>query len=396
MADQYPCQQIILFDDQKRGKFLPLVYTKPVGLLRMGMWTMAERWQRVTQCDIFFETQAYLQELFPPLDLAVPKINARLVPTSAVLAAFAQLKPGEKLVFQNESLMVWPDVKGQTIERKWSGEQPIMLEQITDLFTKNDAILRLDFDLSDKNGQGEIQHTTVIGPDDQLFIHPLAKVLGATINVSTGPVYIDADAEVMEGATIRGPFYLGQHAQVKMGAKIYGATTIGPECKCGGEISNSVFQGFSNKGHDGFIGNALIGEWCNLGADTNSSNLKNNYSAVSIYQYDVEDYVDTGLTFCGLIMGDHSKCGINTMFNTGTVVGLGANIFGGDFPEKHIPSFSWGGSAGWQEYDLQKMLQTAERVFARRNWTLSPEMRKMLTEVFDLTSKQRSNAPQSQ
>jgi UDP-N-acetylglucosamine diphosphorylase/glucosamine-1-phosphate N-acetyltransferase len=209
-------------------------------------------------------------------------------------------------------------------------------------------------------------------------------------------VIIDADAEVMEGSMIRGPFYLGQHAQLKMGAKVYGATTIGPECKFGGEISKCVIQGYSNKAHDGFIGNALIGEWCNLGADTNSSNLKNNYSEVQIFQYGEDQYVNTGLTFCGLIMGDHSKCGINTMFNTGTVVGVGANIFGGDFPEKHIPSFTWGGAGGWQEYQLSKMLDTAAKVMGRRKLALRPEMIDILTEVFRQTSGYRSIASQSQ
>jgi UDP-N-acetylglucosamine diphosphorylase/glucosamine-1-phosphate N-acetyltransferase len=260
----------------------------------------------------------------------------------------------------------------------------------------NDRALRTDFNRMNRAGGVEIESCILIGSKDQLFVHPNAMVNGAIINTTTGPVFIDAHAEVMEGAMIRGPFYLGQHSHVKMGAKIYGATTIGPGSKFGGEISNCVIQGYSNKAHDGFIGNALIGEWCNLGADTNCSNLKNNYSEVQIFEYGQDKYVNTGLTFCGLIMGDHAKCGINTMFNTGTVVGVGANIFGGDFPEKHIPSFMWGGAAGWQEYQLDKMLETASKVLERRQLTLLPEMRAMLTEVFQLTAQYRSNTPQSQ
>jgi UDP-N-acetylglucosamine diphosphorylase/glucosamine-1-phosphate N-acetyltransferase len=230
----------------------------------------------------------------------------------------------------------------------------------------------------------------VIGPSDQLYVHPSATVYATTFNTNDGPIFIDADAEIMEGSHIRGPFYLGQHATLKLGTKIYGATTIGPQCKVGGEISNSIFWGYSNKAHDGFVGNSIIGEWCNLGADTNTSNLKNNYSNVKIWSYAQNGLADTGLTFCGLIMGDHSKCGINTMFNTGTVVGVGANIFGGDFPPKHVPSFSWGGPGGWEVYDLAKASATIEKVMARRSLTLTPATQNLLQYIFDQTAPQRN------
>jgi UDP-N-acetylglucosamine diphosphorylase/glucosamine-1-phosphate N-acetyltransferase len=196
----------------------------------------------------------------------------------------------------------------------------------------------------------------------------------------------------MEGSHIRGGFYLGEYATLKLGTKIYGATTIGPQCKVGGEVSNSIFYGYSNKAHDGFVGNSLIGEWCNLGADTNTSNLKNNYSNVSIWSYEKSEFADTGLTFCGLIMGDHSKCGINTMFNTGTVAGVNANIYGGGFPDKHIPSFSWGGPDGWVEYDPEKAFGTISKVMQRRSLSLTEPIRKLLLQIFEETAHQRSSA----
>jgi UDP-N-acetylglucosamine diphosphorylase/glucosamine-1-phosphate N-acetyltransferase len=222
-----------------------------------------------------------------------------------------------------------------------------------------------------------------------LFVHESAKVYASTLNTNDGPIYIDADSEIMEGSHIRGGFYLGEHATLKMGTKIYGASTIGPQCKVGGEISNSVFYGHSNKAHDGFVGNSLIGEWCNLGADTNTSNLKNNYSNVSIWSYEKADYADTGLTFCGLIMGDHSKCGINTMFNTGTVVGVSSNIFGSGFPRNFVPSFSWGGASGFTTYLTSKAFQTAKIVMSRRHVDFTEEDAKILEHIFEETKKYR-------
>jgi UDP-N-acetylglucosamine diphosphorylase/glucosamine-1-phosphate N-acetyltransferase len=387
---------IVLFDDTQRHVFLPLVFTKPVGKLRMGIHTMDERWASISGGPVRFQTENYLIPLFESPSGGETFINARLFPTPPMVEAFKNLNEGQAWQYQGQLLMHRSSSEKQIEANEWTGEEPFMIHAITDLFNSNDRALRLDFEQINQGGKHQTESCTIIGPSDQLFVHPSAKVIGAFINTATGPVYIDADAEVMEGSMIRGPFYLGQHAQLKMGAKVYGATTIGPECKFGGEISNCVVQGFSNKAHDGFLGNALIGEWCNLGADTNSSNLKNNYSDVQIYQYGPDNYVNTYLTFCGLIMGDHSKCGINTMFNTGTVVGVGANIFGGDFPEKHIPSFMWGGPNGWQEYHLDKMLETASKVYARRKMTLSQEMVAMLTEVFQRTADYRSNTPQSQ
>jgi UDP-N-acetylglucosamine diphosphorylase/glucosamine-1-phosphate N-acetyltransferase len=219
---------------------------------------------------------------------------------------------------------------------------------------------------------------TILGDPEKVFIEPGARVEACYLNTRSGPIYIGADSQVMEGAVLHGPIALAEHVTVRAGARLYGATTIGPQCKVAGEISNSIIQGFSNKAHDGFLGNSILGEWCNLGADTNTSNLKNNYSEVKIWSYAANDFVSTGLTFCGLIMGDHSKCSINTMFNTGTTVGVSANIFGGGFPPKYIPSFAWGGAGGFETYALDKAIETAERVLERRSLKLSEEQRHLL------------------
>jgi UDP-N-acetylglucosamine diphosphorylase/glucosamine-1-phosphate N-acetyltransferase len=295
-------------------------------------------------------------------------------------------------------------IRKDALDQKRGGNNDIELEEamwidsLTDLFARNGMALVQDFQRAthgQKSGAIDASNT-IIGDRNLIFLEEGARIWASTLNTTDGPIYLGRDSEIMEGSNIRGPFYLGEHAQIKMGTRIYGPTTIGPHCKVGGEVSNSVIQGYSNKAHDGFLGNSVVGEWCNLGADTNTSNLKNNYGTVKTWRYDVESMQDTGLTFCGLVMGDHSKCGINTMLNTGTVVGVGANIYGGDFPPKHVPSFSWGGSKGFEEYDIQKMLATAGQVYARRGLELSDIHREMLHEVFRLTAKHRQDATQSQ
>ena len=244
--------------------------------------------------------------------------------------------------------------------------------------------MKTDFELLTKGRRSQPLSASnrLIGEPNQLFIEEGAWIEGAILNVQTGPIYIDKEATVMEGSLVRGGLYLGQGSTLKMGCKIYGATSIGPKCKIGGEVGNSVFLGNSNKGHEGYLGNSVLGEWCNLGADTNSSNLKNNYAPVRVWDYDSRRFADSGQQFCGLIMGDHSKSGINTMFNTGTVVGVSCNVFGGDFPRKFIPSFSWGNSKGFETYKLNKAFETAERVMKRRNRVLDETERTILEQVF--------------
>ena len=385
--------QIVLFEDHLWSRFLPLVYTRPVGELRMGMMTMAQRYARSMNTEVVHDTRLPLQALFPIASAQMQlHVNARLFPTASFLNELKSMAPGDVLKKDDIVLARCIDIHKEITEQILeSNSELIWLDSITDLFTLNARAMKYDFELMPKTRRTESIHSSnvVIGDPTMLFVHESAKVYASTLNTNDGPIYIDADSEIMEGSHIRGGFYLGEHATLKMGTKIYGASTIGPQCKVGGEISNSVFYGHSNKAHDGFVGNSLIGEWCNLGADTNTSNLKNNYSNVSIWSYEKADYADTGLTFCGLIMGDHSKCGINTMFNTGSVAGVNANIYGGGFPDKHIPSFSWGGPDGWEVYDPQKALATIEKVMQRRSQTLTDSMRQLLLHIFEQTASHR-------
>jgi UDP-N-acetylglucosamine diphosphorylase/glucosamine-1-phosphate N-acetyltransferase len=394
---------VILFEDKQWQKFLPLVFTRPVGELRIGMLTIADKWRHALQTAVSHQTRAYLQPLFAA-DTAPQGylVNARAFPTPYLQAAIEALQPGECLMQNNELIAGYYNTPEQVESKSFavskSIDDALLLQNVTDIFMKNAEALALDFDTLTKGAKSESLHASniVLGNAQQVYIAAGAKVWASTLNTTDGPIFIDKDAEVMEGSHIRGPFYLGEHSQLKMASKVYGATTIGPHCKVGGEVSNSVLQGYSNKGHDGFIGNTLLGEWCNLGADTNTSNLKNNYSQVRIYDFATETMANTGLTFCGLIMGDHSKCSINTMFNTGTVVGVGANVFGGGFPPKHIPSFSWGGSEGFVEYNFDKMIATARQVYARRGILLSDTIEKMLLNVFEMTANDRLAPTQSQ
>jgi len=267
----------------------------------------------------------------------------------------------------------------------------LQIKNTWDLFSFNDIALKSDFELIT---EGRISQPIPEGVryinKENIFIEEGAEILFSVLNASNGPIYIGKDALVMEGSLIRGPFALGERSVVKMGAKIYGATTIGPFCTVGGEINNSILSGYSNKGHDGFLGNSVLGEWCNIGADTNNSNLKNNYSEVRLWNYETENFAKTGLQFCGLIMGDHSKCGINTMFNTGTVIGVSANIYGSNFPRNFIPSFSWGGAAGFSTYQMDKVTETATLVMKRREVEFDSKEQRILEHIFEITKKYRN------
>ncbi len=258
-----------------------------------------------------------------------------------------------------------------------------------DIFSGNGEEIVSDLALIKNKKKHQLSSTNNIIQEDDIFVEEGVKAEYATINASSGPVYIGKDAEIMEGSVIRGPFAMLDHSVLKLSAKIYGPTTLGPYVKVGGEVNNAVFFGYSNKAHDGFVGNSVIGEWCNLGADTNSSNLKNNYAEVKAWNYVQEKFIPTGKQFCGLIMGDHSKCGINTMFNTGTVVGISANVFGSGFPRNLVPSFTWGGAQGYQLYRLEKALEVAEKVMARRSIKLEETDKNIFNRVFELTKKYR-------
>ncbi|MES2587405.1 MAG: putative sugar nucleotidyl transferase [Bacteroidota bacterium] len=357
---------LVLSDAGKHLKFAPLSLTRPLGNLRMGILTNDERWKLfIPQATIFYDTEEYLSFKFDLTSKPDITLNACVIPDKNLVSAVLELKNGE-ILYAGET---WLAKKGLDIlTRVDYKNELIILENRWDIFEKNAQVLKADFDLLTFNrvSQGLSSSNTVIGDSDLVFLEEGASVEASIFNTKSGPIYIGKNAEVMEGAIIRGPFALCEDAGIKMGAKIYGATTIGPHCKVGGEVSNVVFQAYSNKGHDGFLGNSVIGEWCNLGADTNSSNLKNNYSKVNAYSYETDSYEKTAVQFMGLIMGDHSKCGINTMFNTATVVGVSANIYGGDFPPKYIPSFSWGGSDGFEKFELAKAIQASKAMMSRR------------------------------
>jgi UDP-N-acetylglucosamine diphosphorylase/glucosamine-1-phosphate N-acetyltransferase len=388
----------ILFDDYSRFNLLPFTYTKPVCELRTGILTIREKWEYDLQAPMSFRTQPYLSTKFP-LKTGSDNmfINGKVSPTAELLSLIKALNMNEGIRKGND-LLAWRtdhaggfDAEAVLTQAREVEAEYISMKDAWNFFSKNDAAIKQDFERLTKGrtSQPLSKTNTVIGDAALVFLEEGAMVEASIIHTKSGPVYIGRGAEVMEGCMIRGPFSLGEQASLKLGTKIYGPTTVGPHSKVGGEVNNSVVMGYSNKGHDGFLGNSVIGEWCNLGADTNNSNLKNNYGNVKLYNYKKDQMIDTGLQFCGLMMGDHSKCGINTMFNTGTVVGVGANIFGGGFPPTHIPSFSWGGAEGMEEYKLDKMLETANRVYARRNATVSEEEAEILKTVFNDTAKYR-------
>jgi UDP-N-acetylglucosamine diphosphorylase/glucosamine-1-phosphate N-acetyltransferase len=391
----------ILFDDYSWDNLLPLTFTRPTSEIRIGILTIKEKWEKYLKQSCSYITKEYLsnkfllnQEQYNIL------INGSILPNDPLFKEIEELKPGQTLVKDNDIIAGY--LEKQEIEafrnkelrdieiKEFKGEL-LKINYPWQIFQYNGEALKHDFKLlTDGRTSAPLSDTNRVIGSESIFIEEGAIVEFSTLNTSKGPVYIGKDAEIMENSSIRGPFAMCEHAVVKMGAKIYGPTTLGPYCKAGGEINNSVFWGYSNKAHDGFLGNSVIGQWCNLGADTNNSNLKNNYAQVKLWNYVEERFLKTSLQFCGLIMGDHSKCGINTMFNTGTVVGVNANIFGEGFPRNFIPSFAWGGTKGFQVYKLNKALQVAETVMKRRNIELDDIEKKILTEIFNITEKYRN------
>jgi UDP-N-acetylglucosamine diphosphorylase/glucosamine-1-phosphate N-acetyltransferase len=376
---------IILHDNGLHLRFAPLTLTRPVGDLRWGIMTNVERWESwIPEAEVSFQTEEYLSKKFPRIaGEHTVEVNAAIVPNEVIAAAVVLLEDNQILISGD----TWIARRG-TADQKvvLSESHPIELKQRWDLFQMNDEVLVADYFLLTAGRESEPLSDTnlVIGDPNLIFLEEGATVEGATLNTMGGPIYIGEDSEIMEGSLIRGPFALCEHSVVKMGAKIYGATTIGPHCKVGGEITNCVFQAYSNKGHDGFLGNSLVGEWCNFGADSNTSNLKNNYSLIRSWSYEESNEVETGLQFMGVCMGDHSKCAINTMFNTATVIGVSCNIFGGGFPKKFIPSFSWGGGDGFEPFDLKRAKDVANAMMNRRGI----QMEEGDLEIFDFLAKE--------
>ena len=390
---------IILFDDNAHQTLLPLTFTRPVADLRIGILTIAEKWEKHLGQPASFHTQHWLQGKFPiKIEQENTFIFGGVCPDEFLLEAIDKLQNGEALKYGEQLLAVKlnaADAANFDPQTDFSAvtvleNTPVIVRFPEDIFRKNDIELRKDYTLLTKGRtSAAIDPTnTIIGND--FFAEEGAVAHCSTFNTTNGPIYLSAKTEVWEGTHIRGAFAICENSQVKMGSKIYGATTVGPYCRVGGEINNAVIWGYSSKGHEGYLGNAVLGEWCNIGADTNNSNLKNNYDDVKLWDYTAQRFRKTGLQFCGLIMADHAKCAINTMFNTGTVVGVSANIFGAGFPRNFVPDFSWGGAQGYEVYSIKKMFETAERVFARRdNRTFDEHEKHILQKVFEQTEEFR-------
>lgn len=386
----------ILFDGTVRNALLPFTFTRPVADIRIGILTLREKWENYLGSTTTTVTEEYLMDKFPMVEMEENvMINASFLPNPILVEWIQNLQVKQAIVFEEEIVAFYTQDTQEEIDFdqykliSFEGELQ-RIENIWDIFAKNDRAIRDDFELltADRISQPIPKSVNVIAAEN-IFIEEGAQLEFVTLNASSGPIYIGKNSEIMEGSVIRGPFALCESGRVKLATKVYGATTVGPHSVIGGEVNNSVLFGYSNKGHDGFLGNSVLGEWCNIGADSNNSNLKNNYEEVRLWSYETEGFAKTGLQFCGLMMGDHSKCGINTMFNTGTVVGVSANIFGAGFPRNFVPSFSWGGAAGFSTYLTQKAFQTAKIVMARRNVEFTEQDAAILTHVFEETKKFR-------
>ncbi|WP_369994037.1 putative sugar nucleotidyl transferase [Winogradskyella sp.] len=386
----------ILFDGPYRNNLLPFTFTRPVADIRVGVLTIRQKWESYLEYTTTTVTEDYLSDKFPMVEMDENiMINASFLPNMEVVEFVKNLKHNQAL-FKGEDVIAFFTKEGEEVHDfstfeaiEFQGEI-LKIEHTWDIFSKNGEAIEEDFRLITKDRKSKPIPATVntINPEN-IFIEKGATLNYVTLNASSGPIYIGRDAEVMEGSVVRGPFALCNNATLKLATKIYGPTTVGPHSKVGGEVNNSVIFGFSNKGHDGFLGNSVLGEWCNLGADTNNSNLKNNYAEVRLWDYQTGGFAKTGLQFCGLMMGDHSKCGINTMFNTGTVVGVSANIFGSGFPRNFVPSFSWGGSKGFVTYKTDKAFDVAEVVMARRKEAFTDKDKAILEHVFEETKQYR-------
>lgn len=387
----------ILFDGDVRNSLLPFTYTKPVADIRIGILTIREKWEKYLGLTTTTITEEYLEEKYPMVEMEENVLlNASFLPTKGLIEKVKNLTTNQA-IFKGDDVIAFYTVDTQdevnfsSYEQIEFDEELIQIKNTWDIFSLNDKAIRNDFDLITEGRESEpIPETVNCINRKDIFIEEGAKLTFATLNAATGPIYIGKDTEVMEGVVVRGSLAMCENSVLKLGAKIYGATTLGPHCKVGGEVNNSVLMGYSSKGHDGFLGNSVLGEWCNLGADTNNSNLKNNYAEVKLWSYETGRFAKTGLQFCGLMMGDHSKCGINTMFNTGTVIGVSVNVFGSGFPRNFVPSFSWGGASGFTEYKTAKVFEVAEVVMKRRGIQFDEKEKKILESVFEETKKYRN------
>lgn len=393
--------QVVLYDDvTRRIDLYPLSLTRPIADLRIGILTIADKWAKWLNMSVSYLTADYLQQKYPLLtaDDDVLAINSSLCPDDALCEAAMRLKPDERLQNAEHCLVARTTIAGlKTLSTSnFAGYKPISYTRqyikITypeDIFSQNGIEIKKDFELLTKGRTSASLNNSVTVLGEDIFIEEGATASCCTINTLHGPVYLAKNSEIWEGALIRGPFALGEQSQVKMGTKIYSNVSVGPGCRVGGELNTCVIWGNSSKGHEGYFGSGVIGEWCNWGADTNNSNLKNNYKPVKLYHYGSKQPRNTGLQFCGLIMGDHAKCAINTAFNTGTIVGVAANVFGGVVPPSFVPDFSWGLGEEATVYSLAKMFETAELVFARGNRKFDAVEQNILQAVYQQTRNQQ-------
>lgn len=386
----------ILFDGPNRDKLLPLTFTRPVCEIRAGILTIKEKWDFLLKSKTSILTEEYLSTKFH-LELTNDNIfiDGSIIPTIELIELITKLEnnqclsQGVHIIAYRSNTAEPTNSEFATFNKVETGLEYIFIKNTWDIFRLNPHTIESDFKLltSDKLSSKISNTNNIIGDTSLIFIEDGATVEYAYLNTTDGPIYIGRDSHVMEGSKIRGPFALCNNSTIKMDAKIYSGTTVGPYSKVGGEVSNSVIFGYTNKGHDGFLGNSVIGEWCNLGADTNTSNLKNTYDFVRLWSYDANTFVSTGLQFCGLIMGDHSKSGINTMFNTGTIVGVSSNIYGAGFQRNFIPSFMWGGVSGLKPFNFKKSVDVAIAVFKRRNKDFNDTEQNIFSHLYALSHK---------
>jgi len=389
----------ILFDDATRDALKPMTYTRPVCEIRLGIMTIREKWEKALNAKTSTLTEDYLSKKYPMvMSEAMLLINSSVCPRLEMIEMIKNMQPGQTLIGNEVVIAMYKTKEGFLSDEEESSERLeykgefVKLSSLADIFLLNDKELRYDFEVLTKGRKSMPLSKTNMVIGGNIFVEQGAKVECAVINASEGPVYIGAQAEIMENAVIRGPFAMLEHAVVKLSAKIYGATTLGPYCKVGGELENVVMFGYSNKAHDGFFGNSVIGEWCNIGADSNASNLKNTYEDVRLWSIDKSTFVSTGTIFCGT-MADYSKCGINTMFNTGTVVGVNCNIFGAGYQRNFVHSFYWGGNTGGVRiYDIEKAIEVAEIVQKRRDIDMTDMDKEILRHIYKESTKNKRRA----
>ena len=390
----------ILFDDvTTRSNLKPLTFTRPTADLRVGITTIREKWDSFLKTQTSTLTEKYLEKKFPTVKKASNiLINGSVVPNAKLVAQIKKLKTNQAISYEDTIVAYRIDAEGLDAANEEAFEQMeeieftddlIKINNLWDLFLLNDELIRKDFTrlTESRKSQKISKSNTIIGDESQIFVEEGAKIEGAILNVTTGPIYVGKNAEIMEGSCTRGPLAMNENAQVKMGARVYGATTLGPYVKVGGEVQNVIFIGYSNKPHDGYLGNSVVGEWCNIGAGTNSSNLKNTYDQVKLWSYTWETFERTGQQFCGLFMGDHTKVAIQTTFNTGTIIGVGATVFGSGFQRNFVASFTWGG----KRHNVDQVIEIAERMYERRGKEFDKTEADILRNVFKLTHAYRNS-----